>query len=288
MAPALKQFDRNKVYSTRATSAQLLADLEQMALYNANLRRSRRIAGWSALGAVVVGAFFLPKAMAERLAGPTVIGAATLCISALLARFVIGRRRLADLRYTLLDELVRLLMRDIPREAELQADLDLGSPNAKRKRTLTEQVGNWKIVHYRDPWLRLAGRFADGTSFEIVLVELSQHRERRKKSPSGKTTYKSKTKRATRAIVKIYPKTHRYGDLAFLEDRARSFVNLPGWVQTTRLKTKAKSLTLATATKAPWSVRRIEPKTAYDGVEMVARMLLSLYQMLHVSKAASR
>ncbi len=290
MATVVAGFNRDRIYTMRATPERLLRDLEAIAALDARSERNRRVAITTAVVAAVVfvSSFVLPESLPQTLSKLMAIGAVAVFVVSIVMLILYGRTDFPNNRYMLFSELVRLLGRDMARDAELQVELDLAPPNVKRKRGPTGQAGEWRVVHYRDPWLRMAGRFADGTSFRIAIVELFEHRGRYKKTRSGKQKYKDKTKSATRVSVKLFPKVQRYGNLNAIEGRAWSFLKLPRWLRVNRLETTAESLTLVAVTKVPWTLKRIAPKTDYDGLEMVARMLLSLYQMMHVSKAASR
>jgi hypothetical protein len=290
MAMGLAGFKGTRVYANRATPAQMLLDLRQLAAIDARCERCRRIATWTLVAAILtlVLAVIWPLPLDESIKRMVGIGAAAFIVASILMRLWFGRTDFSNNRYMLFGELLRLLGRDMAREAEVQAELDLAPPNVKRKYSSQGQIRQWKVTNYRDPWLRLAGRFADGTSFQIEVCELFQVRARWAQSRSGKSKHKSKTKTATRVSVKLYPKAGKYGDLDVIRDRALAFLKIPSWLQLKRLETTAESLAIVTATKVPWSVRRIASETPYDGVEMVGRMMLSLYQMLHFSKLAPK
>jgi hypothetical protein len=290
MAPGLQGFKSTLVYSARATSALLMADVERIAALDARAERLRSIARYMAAAAAMslLGTLFLRTPVAFLGAKPLAVVAALWLATALIACWRFRRRDLSNRRYGLFGELIKLLGRDMSKDAELQARLDLASPLARRKRGAEGHFKSWKVTHYRDPWLQLSGRLADGTSFRIIVSELSQVRQRWTKSRSGKNKLKTKSKVTTQVAMSLYPKAGRYGNLDAIRSRAMSFLQLPAWLYVKRLEATAEELTLVTATKSEWSLRRIEPRTANDGVEMIARMLLSLYQMLHVSKAASK
>ncbi|MFM7073729.1 MAG: hypothetical protein ACKO38_18235, partial [Planctomycetota bacterium] len=174
MAMGLAGFKGARVYANRATPAQLLSDLRHLAALDARSERRRRIAGWTLVAAILtlVLAVIWPLPFDVSIRRTVGIGAAAFIVASILARLWFGRTDFSNHRYTLFGELVRLLGRDMGRDAEVQAELDLAPPNVKRKRGSQGNIREWKVTHYRDPWLRLAGRFADGTSFQIEVCEL--------------------------------------------------------------------------------------------------------------------
>lgn len=320
MATVVAGFNRDLIYTMRATPERLLRDLEAIAALDARSERNRRFATWTAVVAAVfliisfnlpalvqtppgtrsnfwddffrqplrtilfaffVMVLFVVDEVSKMIAGYLNLAtwiAVAIFVGAVIKRILNGRTKLSQSHYKLYVALVRILGRDMARDAEMQVELDLAPPNVKRKQRRTSHVGQWKVVYYHNPCLRLAGRFADGTSFQISLVELVQERSRWKRSSSGKSKYKSKTKVATRVSVKLYPKVRRYGNLKAIQRRARSLLKLPLWMKVKRLETTAETLKLVAVAKV----------VGCAGREMVAEMLLNLYRMLRFSKAASR
>ena len=87
--------------------------------------------------------------------------------------------------------------------------------------------------------------------------------------------------------MRLFPKLKRYENLPQVADKAASLLRLPQWVGVKNIEATADELSLTAFTAENWSVRRHDPATTHDGVEMVATMLLSLYQVLHSSNAVS-
>lgn len=301
MTPGLQRFKGTLVYAACAPSASLLNDLARIAALDARIKRFRSIAIYVGLAALLVFLVLLVVPMRKALLPPLItvvvmMGLPTLItvvfllglVAEPIAAWWFSRTELSRHRYGLLGALIKMLGRDILEHEELDARLDLASPVAESKRIAEGQIGIWKTTHYRDPWLQFSGRFADGTSFRIIVAELWKVKQRWSKSRSGKNKSKSKSKARTQVMVSLYPKARHYGNLNSIQARAMSFLQLPAWVNVKRLEVHTDELTLVTTTMSPWSLRRLGSRTANDRVEMVARMLLSLYQILHVSKADSK
>ncbi|MFN0055468.1 MAG: hypothetical protein ACKV0T_25255, partial [Planctomycetales bacterium] len=101
---------------------------------------------------------------------------------------------------------------------------------------------------------------------------------------SGKNKHKSKTKTSTLASVRLFPKKKRQEGVAQVAGQARNLVRLPQWGQLKSVTATGEELSLVARTSAEWSVRRQTPNTQYDGLELVGKMLLSLYQVMHVAE----
>ncbi len=188
-----------------------------------------------------------------------------------------------DRRYQLADRLTQLLQTDMPADATLDVGLDLAKPNARDKFVRKGKAGHWDVNFYEDSWLTLAGQFVDGTRFTVSMIEKHQDRSRWKRGRSGKMKHKSKTKTAALAVVSLKPKEKRYPNAGALGANARGAVQLPRLAEIKDLSRKENVLTLKVLLKTTWTVS--------NGVELITKMLLSLYQILnlakHINKAQS-
>lgn len=290
MTDSLTQFKSTLVYEAAIGAQQLQADLQEIREFDRQAEsrvRKYKILAWSSLVSLCLSAwlgFMTNHVFLLTIAGLSLLA---LCLGVVLY-WTNAKFDLANRRYELLGELVRLLGRDMARDALFDVKLDLTAADSARKKSGTGTAGTWKVTYFTDPWLALSGRLADGTAFQIGLVDRFQNRSKWKRSSSGKHKRKTKTKSSTQTSVRLYPKAKRYADLPKVVDEAENYLQLPAWVGLKKLEATADELALTTFTKEGWSVRRLDPGTAHDGVEMVGTMLLSLYQVLHASTAGSR
>lgn len=289
MTGDLGRFKSTLVYDKQGPAETLMADVQSLREFDKQSEAS--VKTYKIITLVSVLAFAAGI-------GLTILTASPLCLVVALAGIVGAitggvlwargaKFDLANKRYELFGELVRLLSRDMAKDAPLTAALDLAPANDARKKVSEGEAGVWKVTYFVDPWLKLSGRFADGTSFQIALTEKFQARGKWKRSRSGKNKYKQKNKTTTQGCVRLFPKEKRYENLAKVTDKAESLLRLPPWVGVKKLDATAEELSLTTFTSENWGVRRQEPQTQYDGVELMAMMLLSMYQVLHASKALS-
>lgn len=283
MAGEFERFKSTLLYEAQAPAEQLLADLQEIREFDKRSEKKLRTYTILICVAIAVGVGGIA------LSSPVVIGIAAVGLVAAIVLRVRGSRfDLANRRFELFGELVRMLSRDMPNAAPISVALDLSRPNEKRKSVGTGTAGVWQVTYYIDPWLRLNGQFADGTTYRVALVEKFQSRTKSKRSSSGKTKVKTKTKSATQTTVRLCPKRKRFQNVAQGAERVESLLQLPEWVRVKGAMASEKALILSTVTGESWDVRRQNPQTSFDGVEMVARMLLSLYQVLNVSTAPSK
>jgi hypothetical protein len=293
MAAGLEGFQRTHIYEVQAPAVQLLADLKVIREFDKQAESQRR---WSMIAtlvllAMLVGSFFV-RDPAKPVFGPgssmlfqgwLLIGGIGL-VTMITLWIRAARRDVSNRRYELFGELTELLRRDMRNESPITVRLDLAPPNHRRKQTGNGKAGPWKVTYFQDPWLRLRGRFADGTTFQISVLEKFQARTKTKRSSSGKMKSKSKTKSSTLASVKLFPKSKRYANLGQVVPNAKKMVRLPPWGQLKNVQAKPDELALVAVTSADWTVRRLDPATQHDAVELVGKMLLSLYQVIHFSK----
>ena len=289
MAGTLERFNSTLVYEAQAPAEQLLAELQQIREFDQRAEERIKRYKYITFGSLLFG--IVSFVLAVALSKPGLFALVGLALIGLLTGIVLWVRgsklNLANRRYELFGELVRLLGRDMAKDAPVTVALDLTQPNDARKKVSEGQAGDWKVKYFVDPWLKLSGRLADGTSFQITLIEKFQARGKWKRSRSGKNKYKTKTKTSTQAAVRLFPKLKRYENLPQVVDKATSLVRLPNWVGVKNIEATADELSVTAFTSENWSVRRHDPKTTHDGVEMVATMLLSLYQVLHSSNVLS-
>ena len=292
MAIDLTKLRSRPVYETQAPFAEILADLEQLRTLDKESESAAK--KWGCLigvgililiGGIVAGVATESAPLAITIA---VIGVA-FAIFAGIKRSGHAKTNFEDRRYELLASLIRLVETDSADTAQVSLRMDVGPAKSKHKFVRKGTVGLWNVDYYEDPWLNMRGRFLDGTTYDISVVEHFQYRHRWKRSRSGKSKHKSKTKSATTSIVRLKPKTGKYVGLSQFARDARQAVQIPAWLTCKSLVVQDDSLLIKTATKESWEVPRANgPNVHNNGVNMIAMMFLSLYQILNLSKAVAK
>lgn len=285
------QFKRALVYDGQVSPAELKASLQEIREIDSGSERVKRMTAWIMILSVLAGIGLWVGFIVTKQKIPGLVLAALGCglvfVIAMFYRLMKGKYDLPNRRYELVHDLAGMLGRDMAKDAAFDLKLDLARANDSRKKTGQDKVGLWDVTYYQDPWLSLSGRLVDGTAFEISMLDRVQMRKRWARSSSGKNKLKTKSKSATLASVNLFPKQKKYSNLPQVVDRTPLMLKLPRWCQVKKLTANPERLMVTTVTSEEWSVRRCDPKTQYCGTEAVTTMLLSLYQVLHTSKAAS-
>jgi hypothetical protein len=286
----LAQFKRGLIYQDQASSASVSESLKQIREFDHGSEGVNRYVslaiGFAFVIGLISGICILIMGLIFLLPVPIVCG--VVAVAAIIYGQLIRKYDLQNRRYELVQELTGMLSRDMAKDAVFDLILDLAPPNESRKQTAKDKVNGWDVTYFVDPWLKLGGRFLDGTAFEIAMIDRVQDRRKWTRTPRGKSKHKSKTKTATIASVSLFPKQKKYSNLGQVTDRTPQLLKLPNWVRVKKVSADAEKLMVAVSTSEEWAVRKNDSNVEYDGTEVVITMLLSLYQVLNTAKALPR
>lgn len=208
-------------------------------------------------------------------------------INAFRLRAKYEQRDLEDRRYQLIARLVRCLAMDMRPDQPLRVMLDLRKPDVAPKHTHKGTTNGWAVEYFRDPWLQLQGRFADGTRFAIRITDIVQNRSRPKIGQSGKRKIKTKQKGKAIAVVELAAKPEAYPLLPQVAEGVREAVQLPGQARLKDLKIRGHRLALECIIPYDWHEAE-ESEDRLVGSRVVAMMLLSLYQVLNLARSLEK
>lgn len=188
---------RQKAYQNTAPIPVILEDMATIAdldrVAEAESQRLRKVADtWTGWGCGAAGLSFLCLFAASFLGSFAVflllLGVGTTIF--FLARASQTRQKalyegeldFPNHRYQLLQRLLPVLKRDMKPKGAIGINLDLSAPD-RRQKFITQMPHprrrGWKIDFFEDPWLRLKGRFVDGTRFLLTLNQRHQIRSGR-------------------------------------------------------------------------------------------------------------
>lgn len=278
----VEQLAKTRTFSGQISAQELQSSLEELEQLDKMSERKKLVGClWAVVGGglAVVG-FVVAQENSEIVGGTGLVIGIGLLIWGMINRISAGQTDFEDRRYELLGRLTGLIRVDMNPDAAFNVQLDLNDVNAKNKFVRKGKAGLWNVKYYEDSWLNLGGQLADGTKFTITFTEKHQDRSRTKRSASGKLKHKSKTKSACQAVVTLKAKDKRYPNTGQLGPQARGAVQLPRGVQVKDLSAQDNVLTLKTASKSSWTVD--------SGTALLSQMLLSLYQVLNLSKAIDK
>jgi hypothetical protein len=275
----VEQLSQSRRFQGQLTTQQLtssLAELEDLDKTSEKKKTKGCLASFGGMALLVMGFVVAVGAEMPVVGGPCAIAGIGVIIWGIIIRSAAGRTDFEDRRYQLLGQLTRLLSADMDPDAPIDVQLDLDKVNTGNKLVRKGKAGPWKVKFYEDTWLSLRGQLLDGTRFTVSLTEKHQDRSRTKRSASGKMKHKTKTKSGVLAVVSLKPKEKRYPTAGQLGAQARGAVQLPPTVELKDLSTRDNVLTLKAASKVSWTVE--------SGVQLLSQMLLSLYQVLNLSR----
>lgn len=273
-------------YAAQGSPMQILADLGQLGALDKSSEKLQKKWGWLSGGGCFVGIVALVfVVMVPPLLVLCVLGTA-------LFGFGIWRygkykkTNLEDRRYQLAARVVRLLSADMDPATPMKLSLALGAIDRKECAIGENQVMGWNVTYYRDPWLSVAGRLADGSSFKLDKTQLLQIRKKRKVNYRGKVKHKRKDKHGVLCTLTMKYKESRYPGMAQLAPTAVQAVQLPHEAQLKGLVPQPGSLTMKVASKVPWQVPApgTQNYQVLNAVDLVAMMFLSIYQVLNLAK----
>lgn len=279
MSGFVEQLSKSRRFEGQLTTQELASSLDALKELDKTSERQKRSGCLVMAGGVVlliIGTGVSNAARSDWMLILSVIVGAGIVIKGFASRLVAGKTDFEDRRYELLDRMAQLLSADMDPELPFNVRLDLDKVNAGDKFVKKGKAGHWNVKYYEDAWLNLSGQLVDGTKFTVTLIEKHQDRSRTKRSASGKLKHKTKTKSGVQAVVSLKPKEKRYPNAGQLGREARGAVQLPPGVLLKDLSTRENVLTLKTASKSAWTVD--------SGVQLLSQMLLSLYQVLNLSR----
>jgi len=295
MSIDIAQFEKNYVYERTATIPEVTADLQTIARSDAHHEKLKREWGYAIAGCVAVGfvSFFILAGTNQFQKNNTfAVIWLGLCFAGFVTSIVYYRKHsgadLANRRYELLEEVLRLLQRDSAANETVAVRLDLQRPDHSSKKTGDGKVGPWKVKYFTDPWLDLSGRFLDGTSFRLQGLEKFQARRKTYTSSSGKSKSKSKTKSALQVTLSLKPSAKQYENPEAIASKFEGTTQLPSWSDRKSVGLHKDRLQLTAQTSEEWHGKPLPANPDHNnyasGPHLVAMMFLSMYQALNESK----
>lgn len=284
------RFRRSLSYSTSATPSDVLHDIRLIRRIDAEAEHKNHFWTLAIAGSVfaMITGFLLIVGGLSTFGVVIGITGLIVLITGISRKFVHKRMDVDNRRYELAAELLRYLSKDMAPDAVVDMAIDFRAHNHKNKLDRSGKTGLWNTKFFVDPWMTLTGRLLDGTKFSITMIQKHQDRHRTKRSASGKTKHKYKTKASSEAVVTLRIKPHRYPDVATLSGTVQSAsIRLPPGIRVKAFDAQNESLTLRTTTTSDWNVYpRDQREKNNDGVQWIAMKLMFLYGLLITARKA--
>jgi hypothetical protein len=292
----LKQFRENLTYTVQAPVAKIIDDLQEIAEVDRLAELKQKEYGQQALyyflGIIVTALlmFFTSNTSLQSLLNIlfilAIVGLSIGFIYALVNMFKFGRINIINSRYQSTQKILQMLSRDMDTNADIELQLSFQPIEQEEYKTNTTPhptKSGWKIDHYQHEWLNIQGRFLDKTRFDLSATDISKKQYGWKRSISGKSKYKSKTKSGGLDINLnlTYPQ-RRYGAVKILKNEATNAIKLSRLAHLRGLRITDKSMHL---------VVRVAPNVADSPEEVyqtITAMFLSVYQILNLAKVLSK
>ncbi|NBD10181.1 MULTISPECIES: hypothetical protein [Corallococcus] len=306
-------FQQTHLYAIRAPVEEVLADLKTLEGMDVEAEEKRGLLWVGAWGALLssialyclVGVLWMENQSPELRARFSFLPALVFWVP-LLASVVLfivrARSRKADLenrRYGLVARLLQRFMVDLEPNAPVDLKLDLAPIDESHKCVGRPSRGRWDCEDFTDAWLSLQGRFADGTHLHLSMVDHLQKRKRTRRSASGRTKIKRKTKGKSLLQVALRVKPERHPGLAELGSSAQRAARLPPGIRLSRLEVSEDRVAMRALLPQDWvewapkppaapagkKGHRAPPPGPQDASRAATMMLLSLYQVLNFSSS---
>ena len=280
----LKAFSRSRTYSQTAVPGDIVQDMHALRRFDRHHERKQSLWSWLfGIGLVATVVLGFGGIMAVESGGKALMPFAGVALIFALISFGIRRRykrfNLENRRYELVARLLRYLSADMAPGEQVGMAIDFRETDHRDKFAGKGESNGWKIQHYKDSWLQVQGRFVDGTRFVIQLAQLLQKRSKWKRGASGKMKHKTKQKGKALAMVRLSVKPDKYPRLPQVAGGAQQAVQLPGHAALGDLGIEGHRLTIKSTFLDRWS-----EEEEHSGSQVIAMMLLSLYQVLNLAK----
>lgn len=293
---AVDKFSQERVYRTQAPGAQVLAELDNLRGLDARHEQreswASRVGCGSFIGAVVL---FFVVGLNGRWEDPSLEAAALWSILLLVVTGIVAyvlrsrfaRFNLENRRYELATRLVEMVQADTAPQEPLTLEMDLEPTTHPRKFTGEGKTrAGWNVKFHADRWLSLQARLLDGTRLHVEVTERTDVRSRSKISASGKLKTKRKILSDMLIRVRLQVKPEKYPHLGRLGARAREAVRLPRGSSLKSLSVQEDRLDITSYVDGPWDVKHDTYQV--NAVHLLALTLLSLYQLLNLSRALDK
>ncbi|MGA2496924.1 MAG: hypothetical protein ABSH20_04245 [Tepidisphaeraceae bacterium] len=286
-SPGAVPFEQGHIHDRQATAGDILADFPRLREIAA--RRAATRSKWKTLMIVCI-AVVIPLIFVAAVVPPLFPLPLAAVAGAIVFGILFFRIPRYDLRqFDAAEQIIKLVSVDAAADAPLHLHLDMRPHEMPEKLTGEGKAAAWDVKYYVSPWFTLAGRFLDGSRFDLRLITRFQARKKWKRSRSGKSKLKRKTKESLRTYVGLRIKAEKYVHVEKLAQGAAPAVKLPPEVRLHHLGIAAESLDL-TVDANGWTATAPEviPAGQVNAPHLVALMLLSLYQVLNLSKAIDK
>jgi hypothetical protein len=223
MTVNITQIQKQGYFVSAAIPEQLTLQLKELENFNQIAQQKKRFYGnftrGYAIGALVsIGLFLFGPAIFRgaiiRLIPFFGFLAIACMIGAIVFSFIAGRWRTLELpayRYELAKSVIDILARDMDNYSMLSLSLSFSTNSRPDHTTTHPRKPGWRIDSYFDQFLKLDGKFQDGTQFSIRFTE--RMKEKKGRNINGKFRVKPVNK-GMEICIRLRARRSLYGDLS--------------------------------------------------------------------------
>ncbi len=285
--PVAGPFEQSHVHDRQAAAGDILADFPRLREIAARYAATR--SKWKMI-IIACAIAIIPLLVVAILFPPLFLLPLAALVGTIVSGMIFARTPAYEMRrFDAAEQIVKLISADTAGDSQVHFHLDMRPHDSREKLTGEGKAGGWDVKYYVSPWLTLTGRFLDGSRFDIRLITRFQARKKWKRSRSGKSKRKIKTKESLRVYVGLRIKAEKYAHVGQLAQGAAPAVKLPAEARLHHLGITADALDL-TVDASGWTAGapQTPPAGQANAPHLVALMLLSLYQVLNLSKAIDK
>lgn len=286
---ALTQVGATRIYRRYDWPHVVQSDLTSLRQFDAEAERlSRRRGAWCAVGWVAtVISLFVGSALPPLFVVTVILLVVSIVLTVRWRRA--KARDLENRRYELCARLLDMLGPDLDAAQPVQIQLDLRAADHPAKLTGETNTPPWKNKHYVDPWLWLQAALLDGGRLTLRCTERKRVRRGWKRGSSGKMKRKVKAKSKHEVAVQVAVKPAKHPNIDALAKNGRGAVQLPHFLTAKAIDGKKGQIRLKAAFRGDWYepgpeadeyARSVVPRASVG----IAAMLLSVYQVIHLSR----
>jgi hypothetical protein len=288
------------IYENSTTPLNIVKDLQEIAELDRVFEIEQKKYGKQALYCFfgILSVFFLLVISSIFLAEATIVNFVYFLLFLLLIGFGLAfiyfiiqraeskKLNLQNYRYTLSENIIKMLARDIDNYSNIDLNLSFAASNLKQHKISTSphpRKQGWKIDLYQHQWLKVRGQFLDQTRFTLTVTEQSKKQYGWKKGRSGKSKYKTKDNPVGLDVGLTLNYPHKkYGGIKLFQDEVAKAIQVPNFCQVKNFKLSEKSIYLLV---------RVQPSMMNKHQEIyqvITSMFLSLYQALNLAREISK
>ncbi len=253
---------KSRCYQTTAAPDQILAEFVELKSFDKMAEGKIKQWMWLTISSFLLAIVLLISLPGNSI-GFLVLAPSTFFIFQWVAW---AKKNLADERYLLAERLLELFARD--QDENDPVALRIGFDKINRKETMLRKTRDRTI--YKDTWLSMSGKFADGSKFSLKIEQIMHVKFRK-----GKEKQKGYVVSLTTAFSR-----KQYGLLQLNKAKANAAIQVSSKARLKSVKVKGNVLQICAALPLPLGLPFKTQEACDELSQLITLMLLSSYEVL--------